>query len=95
MIQRTLVLVKPDGVQRTLVGEILRRLERRGLKLVGLKLMQVSSELAGRHYAEHRAKPFYPGLIAFITSGSSVATGEMSKATTTGGRPRAGPAHSS
>lgn len=73
MIQRTLVLVKPDGVQRALVGEILRRLERRGLKLVGLKLMQVSAELAGRHYAEHQAKSFYPGLIGFITSGPVVA----------------------
>lgn len=68
-MQRTLVLVKPDGVQRMLVGEIIGRLERRGLRLVGLKLMQVSPELAGRHYAEHQGKPFYPGLIAFITSG--------------------------
>jgi nucleoside-diphosphate kinase len=73
VIQRTLVLVKPDGVQRMLVGEIIRRLEQRGLRLLGLKLMQVSAELAGRHYAEHQAKPFYPGLIAFITSGPVVA----------------------
>jgi nucleoside-diphosphate kinase len=72
-MQRTLVLVKPDGVQRMLVGEIIRRLEERGLRLLGLKLMKVSAELAGRHYAEHRAKPFYPGLIAFITSGPVVA----------------------
>jgi len=71
--QRTLVLVKPDGVQRTLVGEIIRRLESRGLKLLGLKLMRVSAGLAGRHYAEHQAKPFYPGLISFITSGPVVA----------------------
>jgi nucleoside-diphosphate kinase len=72
-MQRTLVLVKPDGVQRMLVGEIIRRLEERGLRLLGLKLMKVSAELAGRHYAEHKAKPFYPGLIAFITSGPVVA----------------------
>ncbi|GAC1478646.1 MAG: nucleoside-diphosphate kinase [Candidatus Dormibacteria bacterium] len=73
MTQRTLVLVKPDGVQRSVVGEIVRRLEARGLKLLGLKLMRVSPELAGRHYAEHQAKPFYPGLITFITSGPVVA----------------------
>ena len=72
-MQRTLVLIKPDGVQRMLVGEIMRRLEARGLRLLGLKLMKVSAELAGRHYAEHRQKPFYPGLIAFITSGPVVA----------------------
>lgn len=72
-MQRTLVLVKPDGVQRMLVGEIIRRLEGRGLRLLGLKLMQVTADLAGRHYAEHREKPFYPGLIAFITSGPVVA----------------------
>ena len=66
-------MVKPDGVQRSMVGEIVHRLEERGLKLLGLKLMRVSPELAGRHYAEHEAKPFYPGLIAFITSGPVVA----------------------
>jgi nucleoside-diphosphate kinase len=71
--QRTLVLVKPDGVQRMLVGEIIQRLEQRGLTLVGLKLMQVSAELARRHYGEHEAKPFYPGLISFITSAPVVA----------------------
>jgi nucleoside-diphosphate kinase len=73
LIQRTLVLVKPDGVQRGLVGEIAGRLERRGLKLIGLKMMRIDNELAGRHYAEHRGKPFYAGLIAFITSGPVVA----------------------
>jgi len=62
-------MVKPDGVQRGLVGEVIARLERRGLKLVGLKLMKTSPELASRHYAEHEGKPFYPGLITFITSG--------------------------
>ena len=71
--QRTLVLVKPDGVQRGLVGEILRRLERRGLKLVGLKLMHISKDVGARHYAEHQGKPFYEGLLAFITSGPVVA----------------------
>lgn len=73
MIQRTLVLVKPDGVQRGLVGEIVGRLEARGLKLIGLKMMRIDHELAGRHYAEHQGKPFYQGLIAFITSGPVVA----------------------
>jgi nucleoside-diphosphate kinase len=72
-VQRTLVLVKPDGLQRGLVGDIIHRLERRGLKLLAMKMMQVSSELAGRHYAEHQGKPFYDGLIGFITSGPVVA----------------------
>src|SRR5437763_6049915 len=66
--ERTLVIVKPDGVQRGLVGPILSRLEARGLKIVGLKLVQVSQELAARHYAEHEGKPFYPGLLKYITS---------------------------
>jgi nucleoside-diphosphate kinase len=70
--QRTLVIVKPDGVQRGLVGPILTRLESRGLKLVGLKLVEVTSELAARHYAEHLGKPFYDGLLAYITSGPVV-----------------------
>src|SRR5436305_12765624 len=72
-MQRTLVLVKPDGVQRGLIGRIVARLEQRGLKLVAMKMMRISGELAGRHYAEHRSKPFYDGLIAFITSGPVVA----------------------
>ncbi len=72
-MQRTLVLVKPDGVQRGLIGRIVARLEQRGLKLVAMKMMRISRELAGRHYAEHRGKPFYDGLIAFITSGPVVA----------------------
>jgi nucleoside-diphosphate kinase len=70
--ERTLVIVKPDGVQRGLVGPILSRLEARGLKLVGLKLVQVSAELASRHYAEHAGKPFYSGLLQYITSGPVV-----------------------
>jgi nucleoside-diphosphate kinase len=72
-MQRTLVLVKPDGVQRGLVGAIIARLERRGLKLIGLKMMRISTDVAARHYAEHHGKPFYDGLIAFITSGPVVA----------------------
>jgi nucleoside-diphosphate kinase len=67
-MQRSLVIVKPDGVQRGLVGPILTRLESRGLKIIGLKLVQVSSDLAARHYAEHVGKPFYAGLLAYITS---------------------------
>ena len=72
-MDRTLVLVKPDGVQRGLIGEIISRLERRGLKIVGMKLMQVSGELANRHYGEHEGKPFFAGLVGFITSGPIVA----------------------
>ena len=71
--ERTLVLVKPDGVQRQLVGRILARYEERGLKLVGLKLVTVDRDLAERHYAVHRAKPFFEGLVEFITSGPLVA----------------------
>ncbi len=67
-MERTLVLVKPDGVQRGLVGEIVGRFERKGLKVVGLRLMQVEPELAERHYAVHAGKHFYAGLIEFITS---------------------------
>lgn len=71
--ETTLVLIKPDGVQRGLSGEIVRRLEQTGLKVVGLKLMQVSRELAGRHYGEHEGKPFYNGLVDYITSSPVVA----------------------
>lgn len=67
-MERSLVLVKPDGVQRALVGEVISRLERRGLRLVGAKFMQVSRELAETHYAIHKGKPFYDGLIEYITS---------------------------
>ena len=70
--ERTLVIVKPDGVQRGLVGPILTRLEARGLKIVGLKLVQVERQLAERHYGEHEGKPFYPGLLSYITSGPVV-----------------------
>ena len=71
--ERTLILIKPDGVQRLLVGRILARYEERGLKLIGLKLVQVDRALAERHYAVHREKPFFSGLVDFITSGPLVA----------------------
>jgi len=67
-VERSLVLVKPDGVQRGLIGEVIARLERRGLRLVAAKFMAVSQELAETHYAIHKGKPFYAGLIAYITS---------------------------
>jgi nucleoside-diphosphate kinase len=71
-MERTLIIIKPDAVQRGLIGPILTRLERRGLRFVALKLMQVTPELAARHYAVHKGKPFYGGLIEFITSGPVV-----------------------
>ncbi len=71
--ERTLVLVKPDSVQRGLAGEIVSRLERTGLQIIGMKLMLISEDLAGRHYAEHSEKPFYSGLVSFITSSPVVA----------------------
>ena len=73
MNERTLVLIKPDGVQRLLTGRILARYEDRGLKLVGLKLIRVEADLAERHYAVHREKPFFRGLVEFITSAPLVA----------------------
>ncbi len=68
-MERTLVLVKPDGVQRGLIGEILGRFERKGLKVVGLRLLEVARDHAERHYAVHAGKHFYVGLVEFITSG--------------------------
>jgi nucleoside-diphosphate kinase len=67
-VERSLVLVKPDGVQRGLIGEVIARLERRGLRLVAAKFVVVSKELAESHYAIHKGKPFYEGLISYITS---------------------------
>jgi nucleoside-diphosphate kinase len=72
-LEKTLVLIKPDGVQRGLIGIIISRLENRGLKLVGAKLLKVSIELAKAHYAVHIGKPFYDGLISFITASPVVA----------------------
>ena len=67
-MERTLVLIKPDAMQRGLAGEILARLERRGLRIVAMRLFQMDEALARRHYAEHKGKPFYEGLISYITS---------------------------
>lgn len=72
-MERSFVMVKPDGVQRGLIGEVISRLERRGLKLVAAKLMRVSRELAEEHYAALKEKPFFPDLINFITSGPVMA----------------------
>jgi nucleoside-diphosphate kinase len=71
--ERTFVMVKPDGVQRGLIGEIISRLEERGLKLVGAKFMQIDEDLAHDHYAEHEDKPFFEDLVGFITSGPVMA----------------------
>ena len=73
MSTRTLVLCKPDAVERALVGEIVRRLERKGLRLVAMELRRIDEDLAGRHYDEHRDKPFFAELVAFITRGPLVA----------------------
>jgi len=72
-MEQTLIIVKPDAVQRGLTGEVLARLERRGLTIAALKLIRVDRELAHRHYAEHQGKPFFDGLVQFITSGPAVA----------------------
>jgi nucleoside-diphosphate kinase len=72
-MQQTLILLKPDAVQRRLSGEIIGRFERKGLRLVGLKLLQASRELAEKHYAVHKGKPFYESLLSFLTSGPTVA----------------------
>ena len=67
-MERTLFIIKPDAVQRGLIGEIIARVERRGLKLIGMKLIQITPELASRHYAVHKGKPFYEPLVEYITS---------------------------
>jgi nucleoside-diphosphate kinase len=67
-VERTLIIVKPDAVQRGLIGEIIRRFENRGLRIVGMKFIRISRELARRHYAVHEGKSFFPGLIDYITS---------------------------
>lgn len=71
-MERTYVMVKPDGVQRGLVGEVIRRIERRGLKIVALRMNTISPDSAKKHYAEHAQKPFFNSLVSFITSGPSV-----------------------
>lgn len=72
-MERSLVLIKPDAVQRGLIGEIITHIERTGLKLVAMKMIHMNEELAGRHYAIHKGKPFYEDLIAFITSSPVIA----------------------
>jgi len=71
-MERTLIIVKPEGVQRGLIGNVLARFEQRGLKVVGLKLIQMTPELAEQHYGVHKGKPFYAGLVKHITSGPIV-----------------------
>ena len=73
MAQRTLVLVKPDGVKKGLIGEIISRLEKKGLKIAAMRMLQMDKALARRHYAVHKGKPFFAGLVDFITSGPIVA----------------------
>ncbi|HZW69058.1 MAG TPA: nucleoside-diphosphate kinase [Pseudogracilibacillus sp.] len=68
-MQKTFIMVKPDGVQRNVIGEVVRRFEQKGFKLAGAKLMQVSNELAENHYGEHKERPFFGELVDFITSG--------------------------
>ena len=72
-MERTLVLIKPDAMQRGLAGEVISRLERRGLKIVAIRLMKVSPALAKQHYAEHEGKPFFKGLVQYITSSPIIA----------------------
>ena len=71
-LQRTLVIIKPDGVQRSLIGEIIKRLEQRGLRIVGLNIGRIEEATAKQHYAEHEGKGFYASLVSYITSGPSV-----------------------
>jgi nucleoside-diphosphate kinase len=73
LLERTFIAIKPDGVQRGIIGEIIRRFEAKGFTLVGLKLLQPSRELAEQHYAVHKERPFFAGLVEFITSGPLVA----------------------
>lgn len=69
IIERTFVMVKPDGAARGLIGEIIRRFEKKGFRIAALKMMKMDEEMAREHYTEHRDKPFFPGLVEFITSG--------------------------
>lgn len=71
-MERTLIIVKPDGVQRGLIGQIIARFEQRGLRIIGMKFMQVPRALAEKHYAVHQGKPFYEGLVNYIISGPVV-----------------------
>jgi len=71
-VERTLIIVKPDGVQRGLIGQVIHRFERRGLRIAAMKFMQITKDLAQRHYAVHKGKPFYEPLVDYITSGPVV-----------------------
>ena len=71
-MERTLVIIKPDAVQRRLAGEIIQRFERRGLRIIAMKMVKIDQSLAERHYAEHKGKPFYEPLLRYITSAASV-----------------------
>ena len=73
MAERTFIAIKPDGVKRNLIGKIITRFEEKGYKIIGLKLLQATDEMAAKHYAEHYGKPFYPRLVRYITSGPIVA----------------------
>ena len=81
LVERTLVLIKPDGVKRGLVGDILTRLERKGLKILAARMVRVTPELAQRLYAEHHGKPFYAGLVQHITSGPVLAAAVEGRST--------------
>lgn len=72
-LERTFVIIKPDGVERRLTGEIISRIEKKGLRISALKMLKITPELAAKHYAEHKGKPFYDDLIRFITSGHVIA----------------------
>lgn len=73
MMERTYIMVKPDGVQRSLVGEIVGRIEKKGFKIIAMKMLKIDSEKASDHYGEHKEKPFFKDLVDFITSGPVVA----------------------
>jgi nucleoside-diphosphate kinase len=92
-VETTLVLVKPDGVSRGLCGEILARFEHRGYELRGARLLRITRALAGRHYAEHRGKPFFGELVSFITSGPVLALAVKGEDAIAGVRAMMGPTH--
>jgi nucleoside-diphosphate kinase len=72
-MERTFVAIKPDGVKKGLIGEIIHRFERKEIKIIAMKMLQLDEEMAGKHYAEHKGKPFFDNLVSFITSGPIVA----------------------
>ena len=92
-VETTLVLVKPDGVSRGLCGEVLARFEHRGYELRGVRLLRITKALAARHYAEHRAKPFFGDLVSFITSGPVLALAVRGESAIAGVRGMMGPTH--